>query len=319
MFSSVRRIVLLAPSTYRSFSTSNSLLKDIKHVTVIGAGLMGSGIAQVAAQANYSVQLTDTTDKALQNAQSIIQKSISRVARKQFPQSESEQKSFIENTLKNIQFSTSHTQKTDLVIEAIVENIDIKKTLFKKLDEEVDPEAVFCSNTSSLPISLIAEATSNKRQFAGLHFFNPVPAMKLVEVVRTDRVSNQAFEDLMEFSKRIGKKPVACKDTPGFIVNRLLVPYMMEAFRIIDRQEASIEDVDVAMKLGAGMPMGPLELADFVGLDTMKFIVDGWEKDGKLDSALTKASPTLNSLIEQGHLGCKSGKGFYDYTTTTKK
>ncbi|KAL7309734.1 hypothetical protein PS15m_010581 [Mucor circinelloides] len=302
----------------RGFSTSSLLLKDIKHVTVIGAGLMGSGIVQVAAQAKYNVTMIDTTDAALENGKNIISKSLKRVARKKFADDETKQKQFIDETLQYVTLSKDIEEaaaKSDLIVEAIVENIDVKQKLFAQLDKVAPKDTIFCSNTSSLPVTQIAEATSDarKERFAGLHFFNPVPAMKLVEIVRTDKVSDEVYTDLAEFTKKVGKTSVACKDTPGFIVNRLLVPYMMEAMRVIDRNEASIADVDTAMKLGAGMPMGPLELADFVGLDTMKFIVDGWEKAGSLDTPL-KESEILNKLVKEGNLGRKSGKGFYDYS-----
>lgn len=323
----------------RGFSTSSFLLKDIKNVTIIGAGLMGSGIAQVAAQAKYNVTMLDTSEAALENGKNIISKSIKRVARKKFADDEQKQQDFINATLQQISTSTDvekAAKDSDLIIEAIVENIDVKQKLFAQLDNIAPQDAIFCSNTSSLPISLIAEATSDsrKQRFAGLHFFNPVPAMKLVEVIRPENVSDEVYNALNDFSKKVGKTPVSCKDTPGFIVNRLLVPYMMEAFRIVDRNEASPEDIDTAMKLGAGMPMGPLELADvsshpffffynhvltcvfsqFVGLDTMKFIVDGWAKDGKLDPAITQASPILDKLVSEGNLGRKSGKGFFEYS-----
>lgn len=302
----------------RGFSTSSLLLKDIKHVTVIGAGLMGSGIVQVAAQAKYNVTMIDTTDAALENGKNIISKSLKRVARKKFADDEAKQKQFIDETLQHVTLSKDVEEaaaKSDLIVEAIVENIDVKQKLFAQLDKVAPKDTIFCSNTSSLPVTEIAEATSDarKERFAGLHFFNPVPAMKLVEIVRTDKVSDEVYTDLAEFTKKVGKTSVACKDTPGFIVNRLLVPYMIEAMRVIDREEASIADVDTAMKLGAGMPMGPLELADFVGLDTMKFIVDGWEKAGSLDTPL-KESQILNKLVKEGKLGRKSGKGFYDYS-----
>lgn len=212
--------VFTKPLYAASFSTSSQLLKDINAVTVIGAGLMGSGIVQVAAQANCKVTMVDTSDAAIQNGQSIIASSLKRVARKKFAEDEQQQKQFIDQVLANISTSTNAEQavsNTDLVVEAIVENIDIKKKLFSSLDKAAPQDAIFCSNTSSLPIHAIADATKNDRQtqFAGLHFFNPVPAMKLVEIVRTDLVTDDVFKSLQDFTVKLGKTPVACKDTPG--------------------------------------------------------------------------------------------------------
>ncbi|KAI8086698.1 3-hydroxyacyl-CoA dehydrogenase [Halteromyces radiatus] len=314
----IKRVLTKQPSLSANFSSTTNLLKDINTVTIVGAGLMGSGIVQVAAQANCKVTMVDTSDAAIANGQSIIASSLKRVARKKFAEDEQQQKQFIDKVLANITTSTQAEKAVhdaDLVVEAIVENIDIKRKLFSTLDKVAPKHSIFCSNTSSLPITAIAESTSPERQqqFAGLHFFNPVPAMKLVEIVRTDTVSDEVFQSLQDFTTKVGKTPVSCKDTPGFIVNRLLVPYMFEAFRVLDRKEASIKDIDTAMKLGAGMPMGPFELADFVGLDTMKFIVDGWAKEGKIEPALVQPSKSLDDLVKEGHLGRKSGKGFYDY------
>jgi 3-hydroxyacyl-CoA dehydrogenase len=204
----------------RSFSTSSLLLKDIKHVTVIGAGLMGSGIVQVAAQAKYNVTMIDTSDEALEKGKNIISSSLKRVARKKFADDEAKQNEFIDKTLSYVTLSKDVNEavsKTDLVVEAIVENIDVKQKLFSSLDKVAPADTIFCSNTSSLPVSLIAEATSadRKKRFAGLHFFNPVPAMKLVEIVRTDNVTNEVFDSLNDFTKNVGKTPVSCKDTPG--------------------------------------------------------------------------------------------------------
>ncbi|KAI9244616.1 3-hydroxyacyl-CoA dehydrogenase [Sporodiniella umbellata] len=303
----------------RAFSTRSALLKDIKSVTVIGAGLMGSGIVQVAAQAQHSVTMVDTSDKALENGHNIIAASLKRVARKQFKEDEARQKEFIEKTMSFIKTSKDAKDaaaSSDLVVEAIVENVDIKRSLFKGLDQVAPAHTVFCSNTSSLSISKIAQSVSEerKKRFAGLHFFNPVPAMKLVEIVRTEQVTDEVMTALEVFSKSVGKTSVRCKDTPGFIVNRILFPYLIESYKMRDRGDASVEDIDTAMKLGAGMPMGPLELSDFVGLDTIQFILDGWRKEGNVDSTFTAPLKVVDELVSQGHLGRKSGKGFYDYT-----
>ncbi|MEQ2243206.1 hypothetical protein ILYODFUR_004721, partial [Ilyodon furcidens] len=172
--------------------------------------------------------------------------------------------------------------------------------------------SIFASNTSSLPITDIASSTSRQDRFGGLHFFNPVSMMKLVEVIATSATSQETFDSLLSFSKALGKTPVSCKDTPGFIVNRLLVPYMIEALRLHERGHGSKEDIDIAMKLGAGYPMGPFELSDYVGLDTLKFIIDGWnEKDP--DNPLFTPSELLNKLVADGKLGKKTGEGFYKY------
>jgi 3-hydroxyacyl-CoA dehydrogenase len=170
---------------------------------------------------------------------------------------------------------------------------------------------ILATNTSSLPCRDIGIHVQNQANYGGLHFFNPVPMMKLVEVVRSSGTSDETFNRLLGFVQQLGKTPVRCKDTPGFIVNRLLLPYMAQAIELVERGDATPEDVDVAMKLGAGYPMGPFELMDYVGLDTVKFIIDGWIADG---AKFVKASPTVDKLVASGHLGKKTGRGFYDYS-----
>lgn len=277
---------------------------------------MGAGIAQVAAQKGFKVTIADVADKALDNGRSIIDKSIKRVARKAHAEDEAAQKKLIDGVFANLATTTDADKavsEADLVIEAIVENIGVKQKLWKQLDNAAPKGAIFVSNTSSLPIGEIFSVTGREAQTGGLHFFNPVPQMKLVEVIKTDKTSDDTYNSLMEVSKKMGKVPVTCTDTPGFIVNRLLVPYMLEALRLVDRGDASPEDVDIAMKLGSGMPMGPFELSDFVGLDTLKFIADGWRESGRLSAELVDPVKILDEKVAAGKFGRKSGEGFFSY------
>ncbi|CAG8562781.1 13039_t:CDS:2 [Ambispora leptoticha] len=301
---------------HNCFSTSAPTQNAINNITVFGSGLMGAGITQVAAQNGYKVTMVDLDEQYLQKGHDIINASLKRVGKKLYIDDEAKQKELIDSTFANITTSTDSSKSVeaaDLVVEAIVENLETKQKLFSTLDKAAPGHTIFTSNTSSLPISDIAQATTRPEKFAGLHFFNPVPQMKLVEVVRTDKTSQETFDTLVEITKKLKKEPVACKDTPGFIVNRLLVPYLLEAMRLVERGEANPQDVDTAMKLGAGMPMGPFELGDFVGLDTLKFIVDGWRKGGKIDANLVEPVKILDELVAAGHLGKKSGKGFKSY------
>ncbi|XP_075716623.1 hydroxyacyl-coenzyme A dehydrogenase, mitochondrial [Rhinoderma darwinii] len=300
----------------RCMSSSAAAKKlAIKHVTVIGGGLMGAGIAQVAAATGHTVVLVDQTDDILKKSTKSIEDSLKRVTKKIFADKPEAASQFIKKTLSNVSTSTDPAavvHSTDLVVEAIVENLDVKNELFKRLDKFAPEHTIFVSNTSSLPITDIANSTTRQDRFGGLHFFNPVPMMKLVEVIKTPMTSQPTFDSLMDFSKALGKTPVSCKDTPGFVVNRLLVPYLMESVRLYERGHASKEDIDVAMKLGAGYPMGPFELLDYVGLDTSKYIIDGWHQL-EPENPLFAPSELLNKLVDEKKLGKKTGEGFYKY------
>ncbi|KAJ2007023.1 hypothetical protein H4R26_001022 [Coemansia thaxteri] len=307
----------------RGFSSGQSLHSQqeaVRRVTVIGGGQMGSGIAQVAAAHKHEVTLVDVNSEALKRGQAYMVKSLKRVAKKKHSDDEAAQSRFVDEIMGRVTVSTQLQDavgRADLVVEAVVEKLQVKQELFARVSEAAPGTAILASNTSSLPIGKIAEGLEEgqRRRMVGLHFFNPVPQMKLVEVVRTEEADAQVVERAVAFVRAIGKEPAVCKDTPGFIVNRLLLPYMMEAVRLLERDVASPRDIDTAMKLGAGYPMGPFELCDYVGLDTIKYIVDGWHKDGAglKGNPLFAPSAKLDELVKSGRLGVKTGKGFYDY------
>jgi len=295
-------------------------LAKIKHMTIIGAGQMGAGIAQVSAQVGIGVTLVDLDDQLLEKALGSIDKSISRVVKKKFKDDPSTGDIFKTGIMSRISIEgmdgvNSAVHHSDLVIEAIIENLEIKQKLFADLDSHAPENCIFATNTSSLSVREIFNQCSESRQAnsGGLHFFNPVPMMKLLEVVRADGMTSDAtFHSLLEYGQEIKKTVVKCEDTPGFLVNRLLVPYLYEAIRLHERGHGSIEDIDTAMKLGAGHPMGPFELADYVGLDTCKQIVDGWRVNDP-ENPLFAESKLLNELVAAGRYGRKTGWGFHDY------
>ena len=299
----------------RNFSSSSAMQSAIKNVTVIGGGLMGSGIAQVSAQAGQNVILVDVSSDVLAKSQKSIGANLGRVAKKVYKDKPQEGEKFVSEAMARIKTSTDPSEASksaDLVVEAIVENISVKHKLFSQLDSVAPNHTIFASNTSSLSINEICSVVKRKDRFGGLHFFNPVPVMRLLEVVRGAETSDATYKTMMEWGKAVGKTCITCKDTPGFVVNRLLVPYICEAIRLYERGDASARDIDTAMKLGAGYPMGPLELADYVGLDTNKFILDGWHKKYP-DQPLFNPIPLLDKLVAEGKLGVKAGEGFYKY------
>ena len=306
----------LVTNGHRFFSSTVIRRKKIEEFVMVGGGLMGSGIAQVGAQTGHKVTLVDISEDVLNKSRVRIEESIKRVAKKKFKDDASAGETFISDSMSRLTTTTSPDEaiKTaDLVVEGVTENLELKQKLFASYDTIAPTHTIFASNTSSLPISEIASSTPNRKdRFGGLHFFNPVAVMKLLEVVRIPETSDETFQAMDEWGRAMGKTTVAAKDTPGFIVNRLLVPNLMEAVRMMERGDAKPTDIDIAMKLGAGHPMGPIELFDYIGLDTMKFIIDGWSKNYP-DEPLFEPSPLLDQLVSEGKLGRKTGEGFYKY------
>ncbi len=282
---------------------------NIKKIGVIGAGQMGNGIAQVAAQFGYSVVLTDVAAASLEKAIQVIGSSCDRLVKKAVMTED--QKGEL---LKRIQTSTSlaELKSCDVIVEAATENLDLKLKIFKELDSIAKPEALLCSNTSSISITKIAAATKRPSQVAGMHFMNPVPLMKLVEGIRGLQTSDQTFSAIKSLAEKMDKVFVQSdKDMPGFIVNRILVPMINEAAYVLHEGIASVESIDNAMKLGTNQPMGPLTLADFIGLDTCLAIMNVLH-DGFADSKY-RPCPLLTKYVEAGWLGRKTGRGFYNY------
>ncbi|XP_059057660.1 probable 3-hydroxyacyl-CoA dehydrogenase B0272.3 isoform X1 [Achroia grisella] len=299
-------------SLTRNFSSSSSL-NAIKTVTVIGGGLMGSGIAQVAAQAGQNVTIVDLKPELLENAQKSIQNNLRRVGKKTFKDDAAKIENFVKESTSRINTSTKVEDgvNADLIIEAIVEKLDVKQELFNKLDQLAPEHTILATNTSSISINAIGAGIKRKDRYGGLHFFNPVPVMRLLEVIKGDQISEATYQTLMEWGKSIGKTCITCKDTPGFVVNRLLGPYSAEAIRLYERGDASKEDIDIGMKLGAGYPMGPFELADYTGLDTNKFVMQVMYEQTK--DPVFRPVPLLDKMVAEGKLGIKTGEGFYKY------
>ena len=286
-------------------------MSEIKKVGVLGCGLMGRGIAQVAATNGYTTIVREISRELNDKGKAAIVKSLDKLVEKGKLTADVR-----DGTLGRLTFTTemSDLKDCDIVVEAIVEDLKLKRALWKELDGLCPDHTIFASNTSSLTIAAMAAATERADRFVGLHFFNAVPLMKLVEVVRTVTTSSDSFDRAMAFARTLGKEPIAAKDNSGFIVNLLLVPYLLDAIRALEQGVGSAEDIDKGMVLGTGHPMGPLALLDFVGLDTTLKIADIMFDEYR--EKRYAPPPLLKRMVLAGWYGKKSGKGFYDYSTT---
>ena len=282
---------------------------EIKRVGVVGCGLMGSGIAQIAAATGHDTSILEVEEKYLEKGIAAIHKSLQRFVDK--GKLSAADRDGIAGRIKG-STNLSDLAPCDIVVEAATENAEIKKKLFADLDSLLAPHALLASNTSSLTIIELAAVTKRPDKVVGLHFFNPVPIMKLVEVVRTIATSDEAYAQACDFGRKLGKEVVEAKDSTGFVVNRLLVPYMLDAIRCYEQGLASAEDIDRGMKLGCGYPMGPLELLDFVGLDTTLYIAEIMFDEFR--EARFAPPSLLRRMVSAGRMGRKSGRGIYDYS-----
>jgi 3-hydroxybutyryl-CoA dehydrogenase len=284
-------------------------MPEIRRVAVLGCGLMGSGIAEISAKAGYQTWVREIDDEAAARGRSHIEKSLGRAVDKGKLDAAAR-----DEILGRIHMTTSleELKDADIVIEAVTEDIALKNEMFRTLDNVCAGHTIFASNTSSLTIADMAAATNRPHRFVGLHFFNPVPVMKLVEVVRTIAVDQDTFTQAFEFARTLGKEPVVAKDTSGFIVNRLLVPYMLDAIRCLEQGLASTDDIDKSMTLGTGYPMGPFTLCDFVGIDTLYYIAEIMFEEFR--EPRYAPPPLLRRMVTLGMYGRKTKRGFYDYS-----
>ncbi|MBU5435504.1 3-hydroxyacyl-CoA dehydrogenase family protein [Pseudoflavonifractor sp. MSJ-37] len=287
---------------------------EIKKIFVVGAGFMGSGIAQVAIQSGFDVTINDQREAALEGAKVNIEKRLTRLVTK--GKITEEDKAIAMSHLSTSSSVHSATD-ADLVIEAIFENLDAKRAVFEQLDKICGRNTIFASNTSSISLTSLAAATSRADRVVGMHFFSPVPAMRLVEVVYGLRTSQETIDTIMSIGDKMNKKMILAKDKPGFIVNRMLLPMLNEAVQILDEDIGSVEDTDEGMKLGCNHPMGPLELADMVGLDILLEVMETFYTD--LGDTKYRPAHLLRKMVAAGYLGQKSGAGFYIYDKDRKK
>ncbi|WP_299708452.1 3-hydroxybutyryl-CoA dehydrogenase [uncultured Pontibacter sp.] len=287
----------------------------MKKIAVIGSGTMGNGIAHVFAQNGFSVSLIDISEEALNKALATISKNLDRIIAKGNLTEEQKEKTLSHiTTYTNMQ---EGVQEADLVVEAATENVDLKLKIFKDLDSFAKPEAILASNTSSISITKIASVTNRPDKVIGMHFMNPVPVMKLVEIIRGYSTSDEVTTQVMDMSLQLGKVPTECNDYPGFVANRILMPMINEAIYSLYEGVAGVEEIDTIMKLGMAHPMGPLQLADFIGLDVCLSILNVLH-DG-FGNPKYAPCPLLVNMVQAGHKGAKSGQGFYSWTHGTKE
>ena len=321
MMGGVRQLGLasksMTPLLQRSLAVSACAQGDMKNVTVLGGGVMGSGIAQLTAQNGFNVTIVDT-DEYAQKCMVSICKSLTIIANKKFPNEKKTGTAWYNDILSHIKTTQSYDvgcASADLIIETIIECPTAKRNLYQKVDGRMKEDAILATNTSCLSIQDLSLDLACGDRFLGLHFFNPVWYMKLVEVIPGPHTAPSVLQRAFDFVDDIGKTAVRCNDTPGFIVNHLLYPYMMEGLRLMERGHGTVEDIDTAMKLGAGLPMGPFEMMDVIGVDTVQQVIRTWNEKYPDDQRFFP-SETINKLVNEKKLGMKTKQGFYPYRHT---